>query len=81
VRVVDDDWLDELSPLVRAAATGDRANVAEQLAVGVDPNQAAQDGRSALHAAATFDHTEIVVLLLDAGAAVGARTDNGFTPL
>jgi len=80
--VVDDDaWLDELPPLVRAAAIGDGANVAELLAVGVDPNQAEEDGWSALHAAATFDHTEIVELLLDAGAAIDERTDTGFTPL
>jgi ankyrin repeat protein len=34
-----------------------------------------------LHAAAVFDHAEVVVLLLEAGAAVDARDDDGFTPL
>jgi Ankyrin repeats (3 copies) len=40
-----------------------------------------EDGWTALHAAAVFNHPEIVGLLLQAGAAVDPRSDDGFTPL
>jgi ankyrin repeat protein len=78
---VDDAWLDELPPLVRAAARGDDGEVARLLARGTDPNEADITGWTALHAAATRDHADVVRRLLAVGATVDARSDDDFTPL
>ncbi len=78
---VDESWLEELPPLVRAAARGDDQTVETLLAAGSDPNEADSDGWSALHAAAARDHHKVVQRLLAAGATVDARTRDGFTPL
>jgi ankyrin repeat protein len=77
----DDDWLDELPSLVQAAARGNASEVAELLRTGTDPNQATDDGWTALHAAAVFNHLQIVRDLLQAGATIDACTEDGFTPL
>jgi ankyrin repeat protein len=81
VDVTDDEWIDDLPPLVRAAALGDAGEVAELLRTGIDANQVTGWGWSALHAAARFNHLQVVVDLLAAGANVDARDDSGFTPL
>jgi ankyrin repeat protein len=78
---VDDSWLDELPPLVGAAAKGDNVSVADLLASGTNPNEADESGWTALHAAATRDHVDVVRRLLAAGADVDARSADGFTPL
>ncbi len=65
-----------------AAATGSIKAVKQHLAKGVDVN--AKDstfGSTALSSAALFGHTEIVALLLEAGADVNARNRDGGTPL
>jgi ankyrin repeat protein len=76
-----DEWMNELPPLVRAAAKGNISEAAVLLRAGSDPNEADEDGWAALHAAAAFNHLEIVELLLQAGAAVDTRSRDGFTPL
>jgi hypothetical protein len=76
-----DEWIDELPALVRAAAQGNISGTADLLRTGSDPNEADEDGWTALHAAAVFNHLQIVKLLLQAGAAVDTRTHRGFTPL
>ena len=76
-----DEWISELPGLVRAAAQGNISETADLLRAGSDPNEADEDGWTALHAAAVFNHLQIVKLLLQAGAAVDSRTDDGFTPL
>ncbi len=65
-----------------ASATGNIEAVKQHLAQGVDIN--AKDstfGSTALSSAALFGHTEIVALLLEAGADVNARNRDGGTPL
>ena len=65
-----------------AAAFGNIKALRGHLAKGVDIN--AKDstfGSTALSSAALFGHTEIVALLLEAGAEVNARNRDGSTPL
>jgi ankyrin repeat protein len=76
----DPELLASLPPLLRAAAIGDRDAVHRLVRVA-DVNAAAKDGWTALHAAAVFDHPEVVACLLTAGAVVDARDSDGFTPL
>jgi len=78
---VEPDWRESLPPLVRAAEAGDGVAVERLLASGSDPDEADEDGWSALHAAAARDHPAVVAQLLQAGAAVDAREQHGFTPL
>jgi ankyrin repeat protein len=78
---VDDAWLDELPPLVQAAAKGDNDAVERLLDGGADANEADPSGWIALHAAATRDHPYVVRRLLSSGADANARTRDGFTPL
>ncbi len=75
------DFLEGLPPLVRASRTGDLDEVCSLLAQGVSPAEADSDGWSALHAAASRNHTEIIRVLLDAGCPVDVMDDSGFTPL
>jgi ankyrin repeat protein len=75
------EWIDELPALVRAAAQGNISETADLLRAGCDPNEADEDGWTALHAEAVFNHLQIVELLLQAGAAVDTRSHDGFTPL
>ena len=76
-----DEWINELPALVRAAVKGNVSETAGLLRTGSDPNEADGDGWTALHAAAVFNHLQIVKLLLQAGAAVDTRSHGGFTPL
>jgi ankyrin repeat protein len=76
-----DEWISELPALVRAAAQGNISETPDLLRTGSDPNEADEDGWTALHAAAVFNHLRIVKLLLQAGAAVDTRSHGDFTPL
>jgi ankyrin repeat protein len=75
-----DAFLSRLPPLVRAARLGDDAAVVSLLAAGEDPNEADEDGFSALQAACVASVSQIVKRLLDAGAGVEAGSF-GSTPL
>jgi ankyrin repeat protein len=66
--------------LTGAAKNGDRAVAEDALRRGADPN-AEIDGWTPLFWAAQEGHTEIVDLLLDAGANVNFADSGGFTPL
>jgi ankyrin repeat protein len=68
------------TPLVDAVRQGDAQAVRAVLKSGADVNQPAGDGATPLHWAAHGDATEIVRLLLAAGAAQVAN-DLGVTPL
>ncbi len=74
------EFLEGLPPLVRASRIGDLGEVCSLLAQGVSPAEADSDGWSALHAAASRNHTEIIRVLLDAGCPVDVMDDSGFTP-
>ncbi len=68
--------------IVVAASRGDLASVQAYLDSGADPNQMTTDGETALHNAAWYNETEIMRILIDAGADVNltipvhARLDN-----
>lgn len=71
-------------PLHYAAADDDTTKdvlVAELLAQGQDPNDRDYAGFTPLHAAAQYDRPDAVRALLDAGAEVNVRDDDGNTPL
>jgi uncharacterized protein len=76
----DNKFLASLPPLVRAAATGDEAEVRSLLASGVSPNES-DDGWSALHAASVRGQARVVVVLLEAGADVDGCDESGVTAL
>ncbi len=68
----------DLPPLVEAAESGDIERVRSLLGAGSDPNETCEATReTALHQAVTFNHTEIVHLLLAAGANPNAKADFG----
>jgi ankyrin repeat protein len=68
--------------LLDATKRGDVAAVRSLLGEGADPNVSQGDGMSALHLAAQEGNLDIVNVLLEAGATVGAKTRIGdYTPL
>ena len=70
------------SPVADAAQTGDVAEVRALLQQGADVNAAQTDGLTALHWAAMNNHTDIIDVLLYAGATVKPLTRvGGYTPL
>ncbi|MHC3124356.1 ankyrin repeat domain-containing protein [Acinetobacter sp. GN11] len=70
----DDDEL-SLPELVYWASLGDLGQVEQLLLDGQDPNQADDEGYSALQAAAENDHLEIVKLLVGKGAEVVYKSE------
>lgn len=77
----DQDWIESLPPLVRAAEQGARDEVIGLLSGGSSPNESDDDGWSALHAASFRGHADVVRELLTAGAEIEAGGVDGFTPL
>ena len=83
----ENDWAkrqekDPGNDIWSAAAFGNVKAMKRHLANGVDINdQDSTFGGTALSSAALFGHTEIVALLLEAGADVNARNQDGGTPL
>ena len=70
------------APLADAAQKRDVEQVRALVARGADVNTAQGDGMTALHWAAENDDTEIVAILITAGAVLDPATRNGaFTPL
>jgi uncharacterized protein len=70
------------SPVADAAMQKDLATVRALVREGADVNAPQGDGMTALHWAATNGDAEMAVLLLRAGANLGARTRNGaYQPL
>jgi ankyrin repeat protein len=70
--------------LLGAAARGDASAVRAALAAGTPPDLRDKDGRTPLHWAAEGGHTEVIRVLLDAGAEVDAQEQDryfGRTPL
>jgi uncharacterized protein len=70
------------APVADAARQGDRETVRSLLKQGGDVNGAQGDGMTALHWAASNNDTELVAMLVHAGANLRAATRiNGYTPL
>ena len=68
--------------LLGAVRTGNTEATLEHLAAGLDPNTVLDvSGATPLHIAAAEGDTELVDVLLEAGADLGARTRHGRTPL
>lgn len=65
----DVEFLASLPPMVRAAATGNLAEVKFLVAEGSSLSES-DDGWTALHAASVRGHPDVVIALLDAGAEV-----------
>lgn len=70
----DDEEL-SLPELVYWASLGDLDQVKQLLLEGQDPNQADDEGYSALQAAAENDHLEVVKLLVEKGAQVDYKSE------
>ncbi|KAJ8749007.1 hypothetical protein K2173_013449 [Erythroxylum novogranatense] len=67
--------------LLHCSSKGDKTGVMQELEKGVEPNLADYDQRTALHLASCEGCTEVVVLLLEKGAAVNSTDRWGRTPL
>ena len=77
---IDDPMLTK-AEFVALAATGNFALVKEALLRGEDPNSADYTGATAMHAAASNKHQDVIELLIRAGAKVDSRDKNQITPL
>jgi len=76
------DWVEHpLPPLLNAARARRLDELDQMLQNGADVNQTAEDGRTALHVAATFGNVSVIDWLARAGADVNARDAKGMTPL
>ncbi|MGP4769715.1 ankyrin repeat domain-containing protein [Acinetobacter sp. PFS20] len=73
--ISEDDEELSLPELVYWASLGDLDQVEQLLLEGQDPNQADDEGYSALQAAAENDHLEIVKLLVEKGAQVAYKSE------
>ncbi len=69
------------SQLVETVKRNDKPGVRALLGQGVDVNEPAGDGATALHWAAYRDDADTVEWLIDAGAEVNVANDLGITPL
>ena len=64
-----------LPELVYWSSLGDVDQVQQLLLDGADPNQADEEGYSALQAAAENDHLDVVKLLVSKGARIDYRSE------
>lgn len=71
--VPEDDAELQLPELVYWSSLGDVEQVEQLLLDGSDPNQADDEGYSALQAAAENDHLDVVKLLVSKGARIDYR--------
>ncbi|MEA1230653.1 ankyrin repeat domain-containing protein [Acinetobacter sp. IRS14] len=73
--IPEDDEELSLPELIYWASLGNLDQVEQLLLEGQDPNQADDEGYSALQAAAENDHLEIVKLLVGKGAQVAYKSE------
>ncbi len=64
-----------------AAIQGDLESVRVLIEMGCDPNLSNPDGNTALHASMFFGHYPLVEYLLDRGADITKKNNNGETPI
>ncbi|KAI8051592.1 ankyrin repeat-containing domain protein [Syncephalis plumigaleata] len=64
-----------------AAGEGDNERIQALLSNGINANVADDNGYTALHAAASYNHLSTIELLLKHGANVNCTDDDGDTPL
>ena len=67
--------------LIRAAETGNLADVSRLLSKGADANAMDRNGYPALYFAAYKGHKDVVVQLIGKGADINAKGNTGYTPL
>jgi uncharacterized protein len=67
--------------LIRAVASGNKANIELMLRAGISANAKDEQGQSALTMAAALPNTDIAELLIAHGADVNAGSQDGATPL
>ena len=65
-----------LTPLMWAAAYGQAPTATLLLRAGADYSLKGRDGETALHLAAAGGHTEIIRILISAGASINETDDN-----
>jgi ankyrin repeat protein len=70
----------EVSPICKAAATGDIEEVKRLINNGVDVNEKS-NGMLPIHYAAKFNRVEIIKVLITAGSDIYKPCDQGYTPL
>eukprot|EP00894_Picocystis_sp_ML_P001752 jgi/Pico_ML_1/52269/g2998.t1 len=71
----------EISNLLEAAKFGDVEAVEDLVAVGKDPNESDEEGRTPLHYACAYDHVEVLEELMKGGADVEKTDSKGNTAL
>ena len=81
VEDVNARYEDSLTPLIKAALSGDAEAIKVLLKAGADVNAKNKDGFTALMAALLEGHTESVNALIKAGADVNAKGKDGGTAL
>lgn len=72
---------EEITNLIEAAKFGDVEAVEDLVAVGKDPNESDQEGRSPLHYACAYDHVEVLQELMKGGADIEKTDSKGNTAL
>lgn len=80
-RVINDNKLTGVVPLLWAASQGDLDEMRRLVAMGVDLNETDYDGRTALHLAASEGHIEIVKFLILKQVDLSPADRWGGTPL
>lgn len=70
----------EVSPLCKAVATGNTAEVKRLLNNGVDVN-AKSNGMMPIHYAAKYNRVELIKVLITAGSEIHKPCDKGYTAL
>jgi len=70
----------EVSPLCKAVATGNLAEVNKLIKAGADVN-AKSNGMMPIHYAAKYNRVEIIKVLITAGSKIHRSCDNGYSAI